>query len=138
MAGLRAIGYSFSSAVADIIDNSISANAKEINIYSDPLSDVPYFCVLDNGCGMSSKELDNAMLPGSDRSEKAECEQELGRFGLGLKSASLSQCREFTVASKKFGKIRAMSFDLDVIDTENSRSMCSVHIAGYCTDNCAI
>ncbi len=119
MTGLRAIGYSFSSAVADIIDNSISANAKEINIYSDPLSDVPYFCVLDNGCGMSSKELDNAMLPGSDRSEKAECEQELGRFGLGLKSASLSQCREFTVASKKFGKIRAMSFDLDVIDAEN-------------------
>ena len=118
MTGLRAIGYSFSSAVADIIDNSISANASEINIFSDPLSD-PYFCVLDNGCGMSAKELDNAMLPGSDRSGKAECEQELGRFGLGLKSASLSQCREFTVASKKFGKIRAMSFDLDVIDKEN-------------------
>lgn len=119
MTGLRAIGYSFSSAVADIIDNSISANASEINIFSDPLSDMPYFCVLDNGCGMSAKELDNAMLPGSDRSGKAECEQELGRFGLGLKSASLSQCREFTVASKKFGKIRAMSFDLDVIDKEN-------------------
>lgn len=119
MTGLRAIGYSFSSAVADIIDNSISANASEINIFSDPLSDMPYFCVLDNGCGMSAKELNNAMLPGSDRSGKAECEQELGRFGLGLKSASLSQCREFTVASKKFGKIRAMSFDLDVIDKEN-------------------
>lgn len=69
MTGLRAIGYSFSSAVADIIDNSISANASEINIFSDPLSD-PYFCVLDNGCGMSAKELDNAMLPGSDRSGK--------------------------------------------------------------------
>lgn len=119
MSGLRAIGYSFSSAVADIIDNSISANAKEINIFSDPLSDVPYFCILDNGCGMSAKELDNAMLPGSDRSEKNECEQELGRFGLGLKSASLSQCREFTVVSKKFGKIRAMSFDLDVIETKD-------------------
>ena len=119
MTGLRAIGYSFSSAVADIIDNSISANAKEINVFSDPLSDVPYFCVLDNGCGMSAKELDNAMLPGSDRSQKAECERELGRFGLGLKSASLSQCREFTVASKKFGKIRAMSFDLDIIDVED-------------------
>lgn len=47
MTGLRAIGYSFSSAVADIIDNSISANAKEINIFSDPLSEVPYFCVLE-------------------------------------------------------------------------------------------
>lgn len=119
MTGLRAIGYSFSSAVADIIDNSISANATEINIFSDPLSDVPYFCILDNGCGMSEAELDNAMLPGSDRSGKNECEQELGRFGLGLKSASLSQCREFTVASKKSGKIHAMSFDLDIIDAED-------------------
>jgi hypothetical protein len=45
--------------------------------------------------------------------------QELGRFGLGLKSASLSQCREFTVASKKFGKIHAMSFDLDIVESEN-------------------
>lgn len=119
MTGLRAIGYSFSSAVADIIDNSISAGATEIKIHSDPLANIPYFCIIDNGCGMSAKELDNAMLPGSDRSEKIECEQELGRFGLGLKSASLSQCREFTVASKKFGKIHAMSFDLDIIKLED-------------------
>lgn len=119
MTGLRAIGYSFSSAVADIIDNSISAGATEIKIHSDPLANIPYFCIIDNGCGMSAKELDNAMLPGSDRSEKIECEQELGRFGLGLKSASLSQCREFTVASKKFGKIHAMSFDLDIIELED-------------------
>ena len=117
--GLRAIGYSFSTAVADIMDNSISAFATEIKIFSDPLANEPYFCILDNGCGMSGKELDNAMLPGSDREGKEDCEIELGRFGLGLKSASLSQCREFTVASKKFGKIRAMSFDLDVIEKEN-------------------
>lgn len=119
IAGLRAMGYSFSTAVADIIDNSISAEATEIRIFSDPLDKVPYFCILDNGFGMNSKELDNAMLPGSDREGKEECELELGRFGLGLKSASLSQCREFTVASKKFGKIRAMSFDVDVIEKEN-------------------
>ena len=119
MTGLRAIGYSFSSAVADIIDNSISAGATEIKIHSDPLAYIPYFCIIDNGCGMSAKELDNAMLPGSDRSGKIECEQELGRFGLGLKSASLSQCKEFTVASKRFGKIHAMSFDLDIIERED-------------------
>ena len=119
LTGLRAIGYSFSTAVADIIDNSISALATEIKIYSDPLAEEPYFAILDNGYGMNSKELDNAMLPGSDRENKDDGEIELGRFGLGLKSASLSQCREFTVASKKFGKIRAMSFDLDVIEAEN-------------------
>lgn len=119
LTGLRAIGYSFSTAVADIIDNSVSAQATEVRVYSDPLADIPYFCILDNGYGMTSKELDNAMLPGSNRDEKEDSENELGRFGLGLKSASLSQCREFTVASKKFGKIRAMSFDLDVIELEN-------------------
>ena len=119
MHGLRSIGYSFSTAVADIIDNSISAEATEINIYSEAMGKNPYFCIIDNGRGMSSKELDNAMLPGSDRENVEDSELELGRFGLGLKSASLSQCREFTVASKKHGKIRAMSFDLDVIEETN-------------------
>lgn len=119
LTGLRAIGYSFSTAVADLLDNSISAFATEIRIFSDPLADSPYFCILDNGCGMNTKELDNAMLFGSDRNGKEDGEIELGRFGLGLKSASLSQCREFIVASKKFGKIRAMSFDLDLIEIEN-------------------
>lgn len=119
LTGLRAIGYSFSTAVADIIDNSVSAGAKSINVFFDPLETVPYFCILDNGNGMNFAELNNAMLPGSDRTGKEDCELELGRFGLGLKSASLSQCREFIVASKKYGKVNAMSFDLDVIENCN-------------------
>ena len=119
LTGLRSIGYSFSTAVADIIDNSISAQATEVYLYSVPLASVPYFCILDNGRGMSSEELDNAMLPGSDREGVQDSEVELGRFGLGLKSASLSQCREFTVASKRYGKLRAMSFDLDIIEKKN-------------------
>lgn len=117
--GLRSIGYNFSTAVADIIDNSISANASQIDIFSDPLSDTPYFCILDNGCGMNSDELDNAMLFGSNREQKQDNEIELGRFGLGLKSASLSQCRKFIVASKKFGRIHAMCFDLDIVEQNN-------------------
>ena len=124
--GLRAIGYSFSTAVADIIDNSISAEASVIKVYSDPLAAVPYFCILDNGCGMDSSELNNAMLPGSDRTGKEDSELELGRFGLGLKSASLSQCREFIVASKKHGIINAMSFDLDVIESSGNDLMLGV------------
>lgn len=119
LTGLRAIGYNFSTAVADIIDNSISAYATEVRIFSDPLEKEAYFCILDNGHGMTSTELNNAMLPGSDREGKEDSTLELGRFGLGLKSASLSQCREFIVASKKYGKIRAMSFDLDVIEDAN-------------------
>lgn len=119
LTGLRAIGYSFSTAVADIIDNSVSAGATAVNVFFDPLATVPYFCILDNGCGMNFAELNNAMLPGSDRTDKVDCELELGKFGLGLKSASLSQCREFIVASKKHGKTNAMSFDLDVIEDCN-------------------
>lgn len=116
LTGLRAIGYSFSTAVADIIDNSVSAEADTVNIYFDPIADIPFFCILDNGRGMNFAELNNAMMPGSDRTNKEDSDLELGRFGLGLKSASLSQCREFIVASKKYGKINAMAFDLDVIE----------------------
>ena len=119
MIGLRSIGYSFSTAVADILDNSISAEASRIDVYSDPLAKTPYFCIIDNGHGMNRTELDNAMLPGSNRENVQDSELELGRFGLGLKSASLSQCREFIVVSKRYGKINAMSFDLDVIEKHN-------------------
>ncbi len=117
--GLRAIGYSFSTAVADIIDNSVSAGANEIKIHSDPLASTPYFCVLDNGRGMNAVELENAMLPGSKRDGIPDSESELGRFGLGLKSASLSQCREFIVVSKQGSEVNGMSFDLDLIEKED-------------------
>lgn len=114
--GLRAIGYSFSTAVADIVDNSITAKATWIKIYSDPLADEPYFAILDNGYGMNRDELENAMLFGSDRNGKEDNEQDLGRFGLGLKSASLSQCKKFIVISKKYRRINAMSYDIDKIN----------------------
>lgn len=119
--GIRAIGYSFSTAVADIIDNSITADAKEVCVESDPLAEMPYFCILDNGKGMDNDGLDNALLLGSDRTEKKDSEKELGRFGLGLKSASLSQCRKVTVATKQRGsqRIFAMCLDLDVIEKDN-------------------
>jgi len=119
--GIRAIGYSFSTAVADIIDNSITADAKEVFVESDPLAEMPYFCILDNGKGMDNDGLDNALLLGSDRTEKKDSEKELGRFGLGLKSASLSQCRKVTVATKQRGsqRIFAMCLDLDVIEKDN-------------------
>lgn len=119
LTGLRSMGYSFSTAVADIIDNSISAEATMVEIYSDPLVDIPYFCILDNGHGMNYSKLNNAMLPGSDRDGVEDREIELGRFGLGLKSASLSQCKEFTVVTKQGKSVLAMSFDLDVIEVRN-------------------
>ena len=118
--GIRAIGYSFSTAVADIIDNCIPVHAKHIDIISDYNDGDPFFAVCDDGDGMNESELKNAMLMGSDRTNKPVNEQELGRYGLGLKAASLSQCREFIVISKdKDGQINAMSFDLDLIEETN-------------------
>lgn len=118
--GLRAIGYSFSTAVADIIDNSITAQATWVKLYLDPLEKEPYFLIFDNGYGMNFNELENAMLFGSNRENKIDCEEDLGRFGLGLKSASLSQCKKFVVISKKYGRINAMSYDIDEIEKTNS------------------
>lgn len=116
--GLRCIGYSFSTALADIIDNSISANAKNIFVLSNP-DDNPYVAIFDDGKGMGKKELDNAMTLGSDRDDKIDDELELGRFGLGLKSASFSQCLKLTVASKNCNKINAYSYDLNKIQRRN-------------------
>lgn len=117
--GLRCIGYNFSTALADIIDNSISANAKNIQIFSNPDTKEPYVAIFDDGCGMGRKALENAMTLGSDREEKEDCELELGRFGLGLKSASFSQCLRLTVASKDCNRINAMRYDLKKIETTN-------------------
>ena len=117
--GLRCIGYNFSTALADIIDNSISADAKHIQILSNPDDDEPYVVIFDDGHGMGFKELDNAMTLGSDRDEKEDSEYELGRFGLGLKSASFSQCLRLTVASKNCNRINAMRYDLKKVQEKN-------------------
>lgn len=117
--GLRCIGYNFSTALADIIDNSISAEAKHIQVLSNPDDDEPYVAIFDDGHGMGYKELDNAMTLGSDRDQKEDSEYEMGRFGLGLKSASFSQCLKLTVASKNCNRINAMRYDLKKIQEKN-------------------
>lgn len=117
--GLRCIGYNFSTALADIIDNSISADAKHIQVLSNPDDEEPYVVIFDDGHGMGFNELDNAMTLGSDRDEKEDSEYELGRFGLGLKSASFSQYLRLTVASKNCNRINAMRYDLNKIQEKN-------------------
>lgn len=113
--GLRSIGYDFSTAVADIIDNSITAGASSVDVFYRAAVEEPYFIIADNGCGMSEKELEEAMNFGSDKSRDFEDKNALGRFGLGLKTASLSQCARFTVVTKKLGVVSASYWDVDVI-----------------------
>lgn len=110
----RSIGYSFESAVADIIDNSLSKNAKDIIIRFD--SNNPRFlAVIDDGIGMDEEELINAMKYGSKSSLEERSSTDLGRFGLGLKMASLSQCRMLTVVTKKNGVLVGAEWNLDMI-----------------------
>ncbi len=111
---MRAVGYSTEAAVADIIDNSLSAQARSINIKYDA-SDAPFVAILDDGHGMGPDELTDAMRHGSGNPADHRDATDLGRFGLGLKTASLSQCRKLTVVSKKSGAISARSWDLDVV-----------------------
>lgn len=108
----RAIGYTTSAAVADLIDNSISANASRIQIQFVS-GENSYISILDDGAGMSPEALRQAMKYGSGNPWKERSPSDLGRFGLGLKTASLSQCRKLTVASKRDGIISAFCWDLD-------------------------
>jgi len=116
MGSMRSIGYSFEAAVADIIDNSISAKANTIRILfpSTPLDDLAVG-IVDDGIGMSKETLIEAMRYGSTASENIRDENDLGRFGLGLKSASLSQCKILTVVSFFNGQMSAFSWDYDYI-----------------------
>jgi len=111
---MRALGYSFESAVADLLDNSISAQARNIDIRFSPF-DAPYVAILDDGIGMSSEELTAAMRHGSKNPTALRSTDDLGRFGLGMKTASLSQCRRMTVVSLKDGALSGRCWDLDHI-----------------------
>lgn len=97
----RAIGYNIETAVADIVDNSISANAKNIWINFEWKGASTWLTVKDDGCGMDNDDLIKAMRPGSKNPLDDRADKDLGRFGLGLKTASFSQARKLTVVSKK-------------------------------------
>lgn len=115
---LRDIGYTFEIAVADIVDNSITATASIIDIYTVAEPRL-IFSMLDNGIGMSRGELIEAMRLASKDPNKEREKNDLGRFGLGLKTASFSQCKKLTVISKKYGVLSIAQWDLDYLEEEN-------------------
>ncbi|SNQ61309.1 ATP-binding protein [Candidatus Methanoperedens nitratireducens] len=117
----RAIGYSIEAAIADIIDNSITADAK--NIWVDYVWHGPHtvLSILDDGKGMNSEELIQAMRPGSKNPLLTRDSNDLGRFGLGLKTASFSQTRKFSVISKRTDcEVCLWSWDLDYVNKSQS------------------
>lgn len=116
---MRDIGYSFDSAVADIIDNSIAAEAQNIDLRYGWVADLPWIAIIDDGAGMKRIDLLEAMRPGSKDPRLERKEHDLGRFGLGLKTASFSQCRELTVISRGSGELNGMRWDLDRVAATN-------------------
>jgi hypothetical protein len=116
ISGLRDTGYSSYSAIADILDNSISADANEIRVQVSLQSDGRKFVYIgDNGHGVNQDQLLEAMKYGSP---KRETKKSLGKFGLGLKTASSSVCRKYSLISKAHPEnpLSKLSWDLDHVE----------------------
>lgn len=113
----RAFGYNLQTAIADIIDNSISARAENVWIQYEWAGEKSWVTITDDGDGMDRNELIEAMTPGSKDPKDDREEHDLGRFGLGLKTSSFSQCKALTVLSKKENhRIIKRHWDLDYVN----------------------
>lgn len=116
----RSFGYNLSTAIADIIDNSISAHANEIRLEYKWNGQDSFISISDNGTGMNKDELVLAMTPGSKDPEELRSEKDLGRFGMGLKTASFSQCKRLTCITKRENHATIKRcWDIDYINQEN-------------------
>jgi len=112
---LSNIGYSFESAVSDLIDNCIDAKANNILIYFDFIKSKNYnleFRIFDDGHGIAKDDLGEAMTLGTDSSKGDE---HLGKYGFGMKTASLSQCKKLSVITKKNTAISNLTYDMEFI-----------------------
>lgn len=117
---MRAFGYDISTAIADVIDNSIAAGARNIRVEFYWDDDNSHIAIIDDGKGMSEEELINAMRLGSKSPLEERFEDDLGRFGLGMKTASFSQCNRLTVATKQYSlESTVRCWDLDYISKIN-------------------
>ncbi|MEH7126212.1 ATP-binding protein [Bacillus sp. JJ1773] len=127
---LRDIGYTFEVAVADVLDNSITAKAKNVHISCMP-NPSTVFTLLDDGTGMSNSELIDAMRLATNDPDSPREGVDLGKFGLGLKTASFSQCIDLTVLSKKNGVVSIKQWDLKYISRENEWLLITPDISEY-------
>ena len=120
--GLRDTGYELNTALADVIDNSVDANASIIDIGIRLLTDgSPIVTIADNGCGMTKEELLDGMKYGSSSTRNKPVTR-LGKFGLGLKTASTAFCKKLSVISKAKASdpFYMATWDLDKVARENA------------------
>ena len=120
----RAFGYNLRTAIADIIDNSVSAKSENIWIEYKWNGSDSWVTITDDGLGMNLGELKLAMTPGSKDPKDVRDKHDLGRFGLGLKTSSFSQCKRLTVASKREDhKFINRCWDLDYVNQTKKWSL---------------
>jgi hypothetical protein len=112
---LRGLGYSPETAIADLIDNSIAANSATIELELDWNDGNPVAGLLDDGSGMDRAILSEALRFGGTGPSSSRTKGDLGRFGLGLKTASLSQCRRLTIISRSAAQTCSLVLDVDEI-----------------------
>jgi len=110
---LRAFPYSAQSAIADLIDNSITANSRVIRIFARWDNGNPTVEIIDDGDGMNVNRLREALRFAGLGPSSPRDSSDLGRFGLGLKTASLSQCRRMTVTTVKDNCVANLGWDID-------------------------
>ena len=121
MQSMRHIGYTLETALADIIDNSIAADASKISVQYRWNDANPWIAIIDDGCGMSSEGIKEAMRFGGEICPtESRSSSDLGRFGLGLKTASLSQCKRLTVISKQNDAVSACVWDVDALSESST------------------
>ena len=121
---MRAFGYSLPTAVADLIDNSITAESRRMDVEFAWDGAGSTLAVIDDGAGMNADELLIAMRLGSRSPVEARAADDLGRFGLGLKSAGWSQARSLTVISRTGGgPVLTRRWDLDHVASTGKWSL---------------
>nr|WP_274636494.1 ATP-binding protein [Microbacterium bovistercoris] len=123
---MRSVGYSLEAAIADLIDNSIAAGSRRIDVDLEPAS-ADYVAILDDGTGIAPDAAVEALRLAGSVGERSITD--LGRFGLGLKTASLSQARCLTVITKYRGETTALRWDIDHIKAMGRWSLLRLSLA---------
>lgn len=112
---LRSLGYSVEAAVADLVDNSIAAAADTVDVHFTWAGRDSWVAVVDNGSGMTQDQLVTAMTIAGTATSADRSATDLGRFGMGLKTASFSQAAQLVVSSRREGSWNTRTWDLDVV-----------------------
>ena len=117
MISARSFGnYDLPGALADLIDNSVKAGARQVSLTCDYNAGSPVIRILDNGQGLTGEELRHAMRPASANPLTERSPDDLGRFGWGMKSASFSQCMKLLVLTCCDGELNGCQWDLADVD----------------------